>query len=426
MQSGVHRNLPSSEAPEFRRELLLQAKSEDVGLDITETDNGDGTVTVAWRVLRSDSKPAVAPSVNPDIPDRPPVPALDSPDPAPAGPPDRFVNARRTAPLTVVYIDAQGREFIRQGGSRSWRNYNQGNIRKGSFADMSGAIGDDGAFAIFPDEKTGFAAVVGLLRSASYKALSLRDAIFRYAPPSENDSERYVAFVTKEADIAPDAVLGDLPSPKTRALAAAIQKLEGWVPGTERSNGPASGADVILAAVSGGVSAAAGAAHEWMDIAEREAALPEHERSAWRDPDENPRILEYFRVAAAWFEPGDGDETDWCAAFVNYCLVMSGQVGTDHPGARSFYWNKKNQFVRLDQPRRGAIAVRRYPSFADPKWATGQGHVGFVTSFTSTHVTLLGGNQSNTVMLQKFPVETQNAAGELTSKFVAFMMPVMT
>jgi uncharacterized protein (TIGR02594 family) len=161
-----------------------------------------------------------------------------------------------------------------------------------------------------------------------------------------------------------------------------------------------------------------------MTIAEREASLPPEERSMWADPGENPRILNYFKVGSPWFNPEEGDEVDWCAAFVNYCLLSSGFIGTDHPGARSFFWNKKQQFVKLQAPAYGAVAVRRYAPFSDEAWASGKGHVGFVTNWTSSDITLLGGNQASTVRRKTFPLEEKNAAGKFTSRFVAFMMPV--
>lgn len=361
------------------------------------------------------------PSVHPDIPPQPPVPSLDRPEPPPPGAPGRFVAARRTLPRTVAYVDAQGREVLREGGSRSWRNNNPGNIRKGSFTENAGAIGDDGAFAIFPDEESGFAAIVALLRAPSYASLSLHDAIFRYAPPAENQSDRYLAFVMQHSGVGRDEVLRDIGAAALKRVARAIREMEGWTPGAERANAPAS-----VVTPGGGVSGAAAAAQEWMAVAEREAALPERERSAWPDPGENPRILEYFRVAAAWFEPGEGDETDWCAAFVNWCLIQSGHVGTDHPGARSFVWNRKGQFLRLPGPAKGAIGViRRHPPAVDDAWESGPGHVGFVASFTATQVTLLGGNQSRTVRRQTYPMEERDAQGRVIARFVAFLMPVM-
>lgn len=375
----------------------------------------------ALRVLLGKVPVTSVATVNPDIPSEPPVPALDRPEPLAPGKPGRFVAARRTLPKVVVYVDAEGREVLREGGSRSWRNNNPGNIRKGSFTENAGAIGDDGAFAIFPDEETGFAAIVALLRTPSYAPLNLRGAIFRYAPPSENQSDHYLAFIVQHSGVGRDEVLRGIGAAALRRVARAIRDMEGWTPGSERPNAPAS---VVMSG--GGVSGAAAAAQEWMTVAEREAALPERERSAWPDPGENPRILEYFRVAAAWFEPGDGDETDWCAAFVNWCLIQSGHVGTDHPGARSFFWNRKGQFLRLPGPVKGAIGViRRNPPVVDDGWDSGPGHVGFVTSFTATHVTLLSGNQSHTVRRQPYPMKEQDAQGRVKAKFVAFLMPVM-
>ncbi|MCA6115490.1 TIGR02594 family protein [Bradyrhizobium sp. WSM 1738] len=345
---------------------------------------------------------------------------MDSPQPAPTGQPGQFVQARKIAAKTILYVDAQGRQLAKEGGSRSWRNNNPGNIRKGNFATISGAIGDDGAFAIFPEYKLGFDAIVTLLRSNAYVNLTLKDAVFRYAPPNENDSDQYLAFLVRQTGISGATVLSTLAVADIRKIAKFVQIVEGWQVGIERSDEPPSSSNAGAP-----ISSAAGAAMEWMDIAKREAALPMRERSQWADPGENPRILEYFRVACAWFDPAGGDEVDWCAAFVNYCLATAGYAGTDHPGARSFFWNKKNQFVRLEQPRYGAIAVRRYEPFSDPNWATGEGHVGFVHTWTTGSVELLGGNQSNAVKLETYPLVRKNASGKITAQFVAFMMPVM-
>ena len=87
-----------------------------------------------------------------------------------------FVSAWTQAPLMVVYKDSAGQEWIRKGGSRSWRNCNPGNISKGTFADTCGAIGGDTRFAIFPDETTGSNAIVSLMKSAAYRNLSIQQA----------------------------------------------------------------------------------------------------------------------------------------------------------------------------------------------------------------------------------------------------------
>lgn len=393
---------------------LVQTKM--IVLSLTKSDG-------AYTVVYTPSSPSMdTERLDQALPSSPPVANMDDPSPPPAGAPGEFVHARSIAPKTILYTDADGRDQIREGGSRSWRNCNPGNIRKGDFSRNCGAIGDDGSFAIFPDETVGKAAIIALTKTAAYIRLTLKNAIFRYAPPTENNTEAYAKYIHDKTGIALDAVLSDLKADDFRRIANTIQIIEGWKPGIIRANAPPA---PLMNAKIGVASSAASATQDWMAIARREAALPLRARSQWPDPGENPRILNYFKVCAPWFEVAGGDEVDWCAAFVNYCLITSGHMGTDHPGARSFFWNKKNQFHVLSGPQPGAIAVRRYAPFTDPKWTTGNGHVGFVVSWTSTTVTLLGGNQSNTVCEKTFPLLEKNSSGAKQSEFVAFLMPVI-
>lgn len=256
--------------------------------------NADGSYTVTYEPLPSASDGA---QLSETMPSTPPVANMDSPAPAPAGAHGPFVHARAIAPKTILYTDADGRDEIREGGSRSWRNCNAGNIRKGDFSINCGAIGDDGSFAIFPDEESGKAAIIALLRTTAYIKLTLKQAIFRYAPPNENQSEDYAKFIRDKTGIALTAVLADLKMDDFRKIAKFIQVVEGWKPGTIRPNGPP--APLIGAGAAIGVaSSAASATQDWMAIARREAALPAHERSQWPDPGENPRILNYFKVCA--------------------------------------------------------------------------------------------------------------------------------
>lgn len=356
-----------------------------------------------------------------------PVAIMDTPSAPPPGGPSTFIEAHKTATKTVLLVDDEGREFPRVGGSRSWRNFNPGNIRKGSFSNNNGAIGDDGSFAIFPDKATGQKAIEVLLRGLSYGPLTLEAAINRYAPPVENNTDSYVSFVVGQTGLSRTVILDDLKIVDIRKIISAIEAMEGWAPGEQRPHLPSSGFSGESPLVAGGetgVSAAVGAASDWMEVALGEAALAPAARSEIAGPQSNPRILKYFKVGASWFDPANGDETDWCAVFVNYCLETSGYVGTNHPGARSFFWNKKKQFIKLAEPRKFCIAVRRYAPFSDPDWATGPGHVGFVVDYSDTHVTLLGGNQGNTVKEKTFPRRVEASDGTLKSEFVAFMMPV--
>jgi hypothetical protein len=143
------------------------------------------------------------------------------------------VAARKIGPQAILYRRNNGSSFVRSGGTRSWRNFNPGNIRKGSFASAHGAIGDDGDFAVFPGEASGMTAIEALMRTTSYFPLTLREAIHRYAPPVENDSDAYVNAVVHETGIAPGDRLNTLESAQIRAIANAIRKIEGWREGEE-------------------------------------------------------------------------------------------------------------------------------------------------------------------------------------------------
>jgi hypothetical protein len=146
---------------------------------------------------------------------------------------DIAVAARKIGPQAILYQRENGSSFVRSGGTRAWRNLNPGNIRMGSFASAHGAIGDDGEFAVFPDEASGMAAIEALLRTNSYFFLSLREAIHRYAPPVENDSDAYVDAIVRETGIAPGERLNTLEATQIGALAGAIRKIEGWRQGEE-------------------------------------------------------------------------------------------------------------------------------------------------------------------------------------------------
>jgi hypothetical protein len=119
----------------------------------------------------------------------------------------------------------------RTGGDRNWRNNNPGNIEYGPFAQKMGAVGSDGRFAIFPSEEMGRKAADALLKGQGYANLNIKDAINKWAPPSENDTNAYVnAF--KQAGLDPTKKYADL-SPEDQQKFLDIQKrVEGGRAGT--------------------------------------------------------------------------------------------------------------------------------------------------------------------------------------------------
>lgn len=106
---------------------------------------------------------------------------------------------------------------------------------------------------------------------------------------------------------------------------------------------------------------------------------------------DNERILQYLGTVGL----GDHhDETPWCAAFVNWCLLQAGLRGSGRANARSFLdsWDA----MSLAQPSYGCVVVLSRPP--NPR----HGHVAFYTGRIGGEVLLLGGNQSNRVKISEY------------------------
>lgn len=105
----------------------------------------------------------------------------------------------------------------------------------------------------------------------------------------------------------------------------------------------------------------------------------------------NKRILEYHQATEL---KATADEIAWCAAFVNWCLKQSGELGTLKANARSFLdWG-----VKVDKPALGDVVV-----FWRGKKSGWQGHVAFYIEENSDAVKVLGGNQNNKVCYMWYP-----------------------
>lgn len=91
------------------------------------------------------------------------------------------------------------------------------------------------------------------------------------------------------------------------------------------------------------------------------------------------------------------DETPWCSSFVNAIAWQLRLPRSKSAAARS--WLAIGETVDLSFASVGydVVVLKRG---AQP-W---QGHVGFYAGATPTHVSVLGGNQSNTVSIAPFPV----------------------
>jgi hypothetical protein len=133
---------------------------------------------------------------------------------------------------TLTYTNADGTTTTLSGGSAAWRDNNPGNLVYNSYTQSLGAIGSNGNFAVFPDVATGTAALTALLNGPTYQALSVNDAIARYAPAFENNTSAYQAFVTNSLGASGSTTLSSLSQSQMQTLQSAIQHQEGYTAGT--------------------------------------------------------------------------------------------------------------------------------------------------------------------------------------------------
>jgi len=118
-------------------------------------------------------------------------------------------------------------QVVTAKGDRNYRNNNVGNIEYGDFAKSNGAIGSDGRFAVFPDAETGAQAMHNLIFNAgSYKNLPLSEAIARYAPKFENDTNGYARTVLQAVGNQ-DKPMNRYSGQERNAIMQAMIKVEG-------------------------------------------------------------------------------------------------------------------------------------------------------------------------------------------------------
>ena len=109
----------------------------------------------------------------------------------------------------------------------------------------------------------------------------------------------------------------------------------------------------------------------------------------------NPDIVQMFAdVGHPWVKD---DETAWCAAFVGAMLERAKLPSTRALNARSYLdWGDP---IDLENARAGDIVVF---SRGNPQgW---QGHVGFFVRRNGTNIEVLGGNQSDQVIIARYPI----------------------
>ena len=88
---------------------------------------------------------------------------------------------------------------------RGIRNNNPGNIKLGTKWDGLADEQSDPVFCIFKEPMMGIRALTKILLTYrfTHKKYTIKDIIERWAPPSENDTEAYITYVSKEMNFKP-------------------------------------------------------------------------------------------------------------------------------------------------------------------------------------------------------------------------------
>lgn len=144
----------------------------------------------------------------------------------------KFIKACHDRPtLTVQYLSDDGKILLRTGGTIAWRFNNPGNIRPKNNGTYPGQIGTgntkSGNFAIFESYEIGRREKKALLRR-KYNNYSLKDALYIYAPPNENDTEAYIAYLIKHTGFNQSTILSSLDDKGIDKLMDAMERKEGY------------------------------------------------------------------------------------------------------------------------------------------------------------------------------------------------------
>ena len=115
---------------------------------------------------------------------------------------------------------------------RGLRNCNPGNIRRSKVryrGEVAG--GRDPEFREFESIALGYRAMFVLLHTYRHKHLcsTLREMISRYAPPSENNTEGYIARVARQSGVKPEEPIDTLDRATMVAIVCAMSAVENGV-----------------------------------------------------------------------------------------------------------------------------------------------------------------------------------------------------
>lgn len=132
-----------------------------------------------------------------------------------------------------TYYYKDGSYLTKEGGTVAWRNNNEGNLRPGSLSSKRIGV-DKKNFAVFATPEDGHLAKKNLLfSSSSYKNLSLKEAIKKYAPSSDNNNPaKYSSFIMTNANVS-NKTMSKYTSDEQDRIMKSMKIQEGYKAGTE-------------------------------------------------------------------------------------------------------------------------------------------------------------------------------------------------
>jgi len=131
----------------------------------------------------------------------------------------------------TVYIQRpDGTLEVRRGGTLAWRNNNPGNLRSAP-TEIGHNDSLNGRFSIFDSADAGNQAQEDLIFGPVYDGLTISEVIYKYAPPTENDTEAYITDIQTRTGIDRTTLINSLNDQQRNSFMDAIRVHENLTSG---------------------------------------------------------------------------------------------------------------------------------------------------------------------------------------------------
>lgn len=129
-------------------------------------------------------------------------------------------------------VEMSDGSIVRREGSYSWRHNNSGNLEDGKFARARGAVEGAERYAAFPTLEDGERARKELLFThGKYRNWTLSETIKAYAPPHENNTQKYIDTVVGK--VGSDKKMSEYTEKERQIILDAMKRHEGFRAGKE-------------------------------------------------------------------------------------------------------------------------------------------------------------------------------------------------